>query len=63
VPISREPFPVVRDDGRLTLEELYLNANPFYVRGGETGGVTRVSRRAVINVSAGGGGVPTFVVE
>ncbi len=61
VPIPREPFPVVDADG-LRFEELHLNANPFYVAGGEAGGVTRVSRKAVINVSAGGGSVPTFVL-
>jgi uncharacterized circularly permuted ATP-grasp superfamily protein len=62
VPIPREPFPVTDEDG-LRFEELHLNANPFYVAGEEAGGVTRVSRRAVINVSAGGGSVPTFVLE
>ena len=61
VPIPEEPFPVV-EDGRLTLESLKVNANPFYVAGHEVGAVTRASRSSVINVSAGGGSVPTFVV-
>ena len=43
-------------------ELLKLNANPFYVAGSDAGGIARVSRAAVINVSAGGGSVPTFVV-
>ena len=41
---------------------LNVNANPFYVLGSEAGAVTRASRGAVINVSAGGGSVPMFVV-
>jgi hypothetical protein len=61
VAIPEEPFPVV-DAGRIRLEPLKLNANPFYVAGADAGGIARVSRAAVINVSAGGGSVPTFVV-
>jgi uncharacterized circularly permuted ATP-grasp superfamily protein len=61
VPIPREEFPVCQD-GRLTFEPLGVNANPFYAAGAEAGAVARASRSAVINVSAGGGSVPTFVV-
>jgi uncharacterized circularly permuted ATP-grasp superfamily protein len=61
VTIPEEPFPVV-DDGVLRFEELKVNVNPFYAAGAEVGAVTRMSRSAVINVSAGGGSVPTFVV-
>src|SRR3990172_8300423 len=62
VPIPEEPFPVF-EQGDLRLQPLKVNANPFYVAGEEAGAVTRASRGAVINVSAGGGSVPTFVVE
>lgn len=62
VPIPAEPFPVV-DGGRLAFEDLKVNTNPFYVAGAEVGAVTRASRSSVINVSAGGGSVPTFVVD
>ena len=61
VTIPEEPFPVV-EDGALRFEALKVNANPFYVAGAEVGAVTRASRSSVINVSAGGGSVPTFVV-
>jgi hypothetical protein len=61
VPIPEEAFPVWGADG-LTFESLKVNANPFYVAGADVGAVTRASRNAVINVSAGGGSVPTFVV-
>lgn len=62
VPIPEERFPVF-DGERLDFEWLKVNANPFYVRGAEVGAVTRASRSSVINVSAGGGSIPTFVVD
>jgi len=61
VPIPREEFPVC-EGGNLGFEPLGVNANPFYAAGAEAGAVARASRSAVINVSAGGGSVPTFVV-
>jgi hypothetical protein len=61
VEIPEEPFPVVAS-GRLAFEPFKVNVNPFYVRGADVGAVTRASRSAVINVSAGGGSVPTFVL-
>jgi uncharacterized circularly permuted ATP-grasp superfamily protein len=61
VTIPEEPFPVF-DGGVLRFEALKVNASPFYVAGAEVGAVTRASRSSVINVSAGGGSVPTFVV-
>jgi hypothetical protein len=62
VTIPEERFPVVDDAGRVALESLKVNANPFYVAGAEVGAVMRASRSSVINVSAGGGSAPTFVV-
>jgi hypothetical protein len=62
VSIPEETFPVVAG-GRLAFEPRKVNTNPFYVRGAEVGAVTRASRSAVINVSAGGGSVPTFVID
>ncbi len=61
VAIPEEAFPVC-EAGALRFEPLKVNANPFYVAGAEVGAVTRASRSSVINVSAGGGSVPTFVV-
>ncbi|HET8644586.1 MAG TPA: hypothetical protein VFO85_03800, partial [Vicinamibacteria bacterium] len=60
VDIPEETFPVCGPGG-LAFEPFKLNANPFYVAGAEVGAVARASRSAVINVSAGGGSVPTFV--
>lgn len=59
--IPEEPFPSL-EAGRLEFVPLKLNVNPFYVRGADVGAVARVSRASVINVGAGGGSVPTFVV-
>jgi uncharacterized circularly permuted ATP-grasp superfamily protein len=62
VPIPVEEFPVVAG-GALGFEPLHVNVNPFYVAGRAPGAVSRASRGAVINVSAGGGSVPVFVLE
>jgi len=62
VEIKEEEFPIFDADGQLSFESLKVNTNPFYVGGAPVGAVTRISRDAVINVSAGGGSVPTFVV-
>lgn len=62
VEIPEEEFPVFDESGALSFESLKVNTNPFYVGGAEVGAVTRISRDPVINVSAGGGSVPTFVV-
>jgi uncharacterized circularly permuted ATP-grasp superfamily protein len=59
--IPEETFPVC-DGGALAFEPLKLNVNPFYTGGHDAGAVARASRASVINVSAGGGSVPTFVV-
>jgi hypothetical protein len=61
VDIPQEEFPL-GEGGGLSFEPLGVNANPFYAAGAEAGAVARASRSAVINVSAGGGSVPTFVV-
>ena len=50
------------EGGRLRFESLKVNVNPFYAAGADVGAVTRASRSSVINVSAGGGSVPAFVV-
>lgn len=62
VAIPEEEFPLV-EDGALAFSSLKVNVNPFYVAGAEVGAVTRASLESVINVSAGGGSMPTFVVE
>jgi uncharacterized circularly permuted ATP-grasp superfamily protein len=61
VTIPEESFPVI-EAGALAFSSFKLNANPFYVGGAEVGAIARASRSSVINVSAGGGSVPSFVV-
>jgi len=61
VPIPEEVFPVLMD-GELVTAPLKVNVNPFYVEGADVGAVARASLSSVVNVSAGGGSVPTFVV-
>jgi uncharacterized circularly permuted ATP-grasp superfamily protein len=61
VAIPEERFPVF-EGGGLAFEALKVNTNPFYVAGAQVGAVTRASRSSVINVSAGGGSLPSFVV-
>lgn len=60
VAIPEETFPVC-EGGALAFESFKVNANPFYAGGAEVGAIARASRSSVINVSAGGGSVPTFV--
>ncbi len=62
VEIPAEDFPVV-EGGQLRFDRLKINDNPFYVKGAAVGAVTRASQSSVINVSAGGGSMPTFVVD
>jgi uncharacterized circularly permuted ATP-grasp superfamily protein len=62
VAIPEEPFPRLSETGELEFEPLKLNANPFYARAADAGAIARVSRESVINVTAGGGSVPSFVV-
>jgi hypothetical protein len=61
VDIPLEPFPVF-EGGALDFEPLNVSLAPFYVDGADVGAVARVSRARVVNVSAGGGSVPTFIV-
>ncbi len=63
VAIPEEEFPIFNSDHGVEFESLKVNTNPFYVGGARVGAVTRVSRDPVINVSAGGGSVPTFIVQ
>jgi uncharacterized circularly permuted ATP-grasp superfamily protein len=61
VVIPEEEFPLLEGE-EVTLASLKVNVNPFYVGAADVGAVTRASRSSVINVSAGGGSVPTFAI-
>jgi hypothetical protein len=58
IDIPRERFP--ETDRPSTIKEKYVNINPFALLEKYSGTITRVSDNSVINVSAGGGLVPTL---
>jgi hypothetical protein len=60
VPVPEEMFPTV-EDGRVQMRLKRFNINPFGVGGRYAGMITRISDRAVVNVSAGGGLLPSVV--
>jgi len=58
VPVPEEMFPTV-EDGHVQMRLKRFNINPFGIGGRFAGMITRISDRAVINVSAGGGLLPS----
>ena len=60
VPVPEEMFPAV-EDGHVQMRLKRFNINPFGIGGRYAGMITRISDRAVINVSAGGGLLPSVV--
>jgi hypothetical protein len=60
VPVPEEMFPVIVD-GHVHMRLKRFNINPFGIGGGYAGSITRISDRAVVNVSAGGGLLPSVI--
>jgi hypothetical protein len=60
VPVPEEMFPTV-EGGHVQMVLKRFNINPFGLGGRYAGMITRISDRAVINVSAGGGLLPSVV--
>ena len=60
VPVPEEMFPTI-EDGHVQMKLKRFNINPFGIGGRYAGMITRISDRAVINVSAGGGLLPSVV--
>jgi hypothetical protein len=58
--VPEEMFPTV-EDGHVQMRLKRFNINPFGLGGRYAGTITRISDRAVINVSAGGGLLPCVV--
>ena len=58
--MPEEMFPTV-EDGHVQMRLKRFNINPFALGGRYAGMITRISDRAVINVSAGGGLLPSVV--
>jgi uncharacterized circularly permuted ATP-grasp superfamily protein len=60
VPVPEEMFPTI-EDGHVHMRLKRFNINPFGIGGRHAGSITRISDRAVINVSAGGGLLPSVI--
>jgi hypothetical protein len=60
VAIPEEMFPIV-EQGRVQMRLKRFNINPFAIGGRYAGMLTRISDQAVINVTAGGGILPTVI--
>jgi glutathionylspermidine synthase len=60
VPVPEEMFPAV-EGGHVQMRLKRFNINPFGIGGRYAGMITRISDRAVVNVSAGGGLLPSVV--
>jgi glutathionylspermidine synthase len=60
LPVPEEMFPAV-EDGHVQMRLKRFNINPFGIGGRYAGMITRISDAAVINVSAGGGLLPSVV--
>jgi glutathionylspermidine synthase len=60
VPVPEEMFPTVQD-GHVQMRLKRFNINPFGIGGRYAGMITRISDQAVINVSAGGGLLPSVM--
>lgn len=61
VDTPQDAYPEI--DQSLRIKTKYVNINPFALLGKYNGTITRVSDHSVINVSAGGGLVPTLTVQ
>jgi hypothetical protein len=61
VPIPQEFFPVISEKTTISLKK--VNINPFAFLGKYTGTISRISESSIINVSTGGGLVPTMRAE
>ncbi|MFL5893856.1 MAG: hypothetical protein ACJ76Z_01925 [Thermoleophilaceae bacterium] len=60
IPVPEEMFPIV-EHGHVQMRLKRFNINPFAIGGRYAGSITRISDQAVVNVSAGGGLLPSVV--
>jgi len=60
LPVPEEMFPTI-EGGHVHMRLKHFNINPFGIGGRYAGSITRISDRAVINVSAGGGLLPSVI--
>lgn len=64
VKTAKETFPMIVDDeGNCTMVEQLVDLDPLLYLGKVGSAFTRLSSSELANVSAGGGMVPTFIIE
>jgi uncharacterized circularly permuted ATP-grasp superfamily protein len=63
IPVRREVFPQFDSEGTVTMREVLVDFAPYLFRGRMGGYLTRLSASGLANVTAGGGQVPSFVIE
>ena len=61
VTIPEDIFPEIKDE-TIEMKLKKININPFAIYGKYSGTISRISESSVINVSAGGGLIPTMTV-
>jgi hypothetical protein len=62
IDLHTEEFPIF-DDERWSLQQMFVDANPFIFRGKMDGVMVRLSDTPLVNVSSGGGETGFFVLE
>lgn len=63
VPTARETFPALADDGSIVYAEQLVDLDPMLFNGRVGSAFTRLSSNELANVTAGGGMVPTFIID
>jgi len=63
VTTSREVFPWIMDGDRVEFVEQLVDLDPLLFDGRVGSAFTRLSSTELCNVTAGGGMVPTFILE
>lgn len=62
IPIRRENFPHITNDGKVDQKNVLVDFAPYLYRGKLSGFLTRLSATGLANVTSGGGQVPAFRV-
>jgi hypothetical protein len=62
IPIRRELFPYIVDEGKVDYRDMLVDFAPYLFRGKLCGFLTRLSATGLANVTSGGGQVPAFRV-
>ncbi|MBV9214789.1 MAG: hypothetical protein JO053_01325, partial [Acidobacteria bacterium] len=63
VKTAKETFPMIKDDGGWEMVEQLVDLDPLLYLGKVGSAFTRLSSNELANVTAGGGMVPTFIID